>query len=89
MHANFQISKLIFEGEDRFFSEKLCSKLAIFWQILTKIDNFEGSKILKNQNFKNYCIEALDNLSICLQKQKFALLDHLILKKSSFLNAKI
>ena len=52
MYANFHLPKLIFEGEDRFLLRKLCSKIAIFWQILTKIDNFEGSKNPEKSKFR-------------------------------------
>ena len=44
MYANFHLPKLILEGEDGFFLQKLCSKIAIFLQILTKIDNFRVVK---------------------------------------------
>ena len=52
MYANFQLPKLIFEEEDRFFLRKLCTKLAIFWPILTKIDNFEGIKNPEKSKFQ-------------------------------------
>ena len=69
MHANFQLSKLIFVGGDRFFLGKLGLKIAIFWQILTKLTTLKGHKILKNQNLKICWIKSLDHISISLQNQ--------------------
>ena len=76
MHAQFQLSKLIFKGEDRFFLWRLGSKIAIFRQILTKINNFEGSKILKNKNSKIFKSPLYIS-----PKPKLALLDQKIPKK--------
>ena len=71
IYANFQISKLNFVGGDRFFLWKLGSKIAIFWQILTKLTTLKGHKIPKNQNFKICWIKSLDHLSISLQNQNW------------------
>ena len=66
MHANFQLSKLFFGGGDRFFLWKSGSKIAIFWQILTKLTTLKGHKILKNQNFRICWIKSLDHWNTTL-----------------------
>ena len=84
MHANFQLSKLIFVGVDRFFLWILGSKIAIFWQILTKLTTLKGQKILKNQNFKICCVVSLNHLSISLQNQNWQFCTSRSLKKLLF-----
>ena len=76
MYANFQLPKLIFEGEDRFFLRKLCSKIAIFWQILTKIDNFEGSKNPEKSKFQKLLPIIFRSSQYLSAKPKLALLNH-------------
>ena len=75
MYAHFQLPKLIFEGEDRFFPRKLCSKIAIFWQILTKIDNFEGSKNPEKSKFQKLLPNIIRSSHYLYVKPKLALLD--------------
>ena len=76
MYANFQLPKLIFEGEDRFLLRKLCSKIAIFWQILTKIDNFEGSKNPEKSKFRKLLPIIFRSSQYLSAKPKLALLNH-------------
>ena len=75
MYANFQLSKLIFEGEDRFFLRKLCSKIAIFWPILTKIDNFDGIKNPEKSKFQKLLPIIFRLFQYLYAEPKLALLD--------------
>ena len=43
IHANFQLSKLIFVGGDKIFSMKIRFKNSNILADFDKIDNFEGS----------------------------------------------
>ena len=75
MYANFKLPKLIFEGEDRYFLWKLGSKIAIFLQILTKIDNFEGSNIPEKSKFKKLLSDIFRSPQYISAKPKLALLE--------------
>ena len=82
-HANFQLSRLIFVG-DSFFMKIRFENINILADFDKKSTALKGQKILKNQNFKNCCIEYLNHLSICLQNQNWHFWTIRFFKKTPF-----
>ena len=75
MSANFQLSKLIFEGEDRFFSLKIRFENSNNLADFNKIYNFEGSKNPEKSKFQDLLDKIFRSPQYLSPKPKLAPLD--------------